>query len=250
MNKSRFQLSILTPVRVDANPEHLTEAWQSVQGLDSSISWEWVVQLDGENKNLFEMIQNMTKGHPVLINDYDRSYGAAVARNTALALSEGNWVLALDSDDWLLADGVKKQVIIAKEGKYQWVTGPALRSFVDKTEPRPSPFKEGEIPVGSVAKEWKRANEKMPILATPIMYQKDLVMYFGGWPALPRSEDVGLLHAINRLQPGFMTGEPFYVYRKWTGQTTAGNQDPRIRKAVLKHREDWDSALRRDPFLL
>lgn len=119
MSNSQFKLSVLTPIRTDANPDHLAKAWQSVQSLDGGIDWEWVVQIDGENKEILKNLESMTKGYPVLINNYDRSYGAAVARNTALALSEGNWILSLDSDDWLLAAGVKEQVAVAKQGKYQ-----------------------------------------------------------------------------------------------------------------------------------
>jgi len=73
----------------------------------------------------------------------------------------------------------------------------------------------------------------------------------GGWPALPSSEDTGLVLAASERFDGFYQGgAAVYGYRKHANQSTA-EPDYADRQAIaIRHNRKWISTLRRTTHLV
>lgn len=108
-------ISVITPVY---NAEHFIG-----QTINS------VLQQNYENIEMFLIDDCSTDSSETIIKKYSEKYdniyyyrqkknmGAAVARNTALALSKGRYVAFLDSDDIWKADKVKRQIALMEKMK-------------------------------------------------------------------------------------------------------------------------------------
>ena len=83
-------------------------------------NWEIIMVDDNSNDNSFDVMNNLTtdiKSKTKLIH-FEQNRGTAIARNTALDLSEGEYIAYLDSDDIWMEDKLEKQIKFMKENNY------------------------------------------------------------------------------------------------------------------------------------
>lgn len=238
-------LSILTPLSSLTPGEYFLKAKESIEAIKAKdgLELEWVVQQDGDGDiDLGESSVEISFAR----NEPGRFFGAATTRTAALMRARGDLVISLDADDYFVRPGLSSQIKALQDNpNYQWATGQARRVIAGKEEARPCPLKPGTIERGEISRAWENNNFKMPVLATPVMFRREILLRAGGWPALMRSEDVSLLFAVSDNYSGFLSREDFYAYRKWEGQTTFNVNDSKTTQTIVRtHRREWSKHFR------
>jgi glycosyltransferase involved in cell wall biosynthesis len=164
--------------------------------------------------------------------------GSGVTRNAALARARGEVVVGLDHDDVFAPGGLAALVAaLAAEpdaawacGRCDWLLPDGGRWAKDDVLP-PGRVDPGTITAGYLA------TDDWPFPAAFTAYRREVLLATGGWPAMPRSEDAGLLLGVAHDHPGVWVPEVVATYRRWDGQKT-------VRPADLALREATHAALR------
>lgn len=102
-------ISILIPTY--NRDSFLSEAIRSVTAQTYS-NWELIVVDDGSTDNTREVIAQISTSLQYI---YQPNAGVSQARNQAFAVSSGDYVLFLDSDDWLLPEALQTLITVLKE---------------------------------------------------------------------------------------------------------------------------------------
>lgn len=216
-------ISVITPA-VAGGSGDLEEAYESL--LDQrdlgDWRWEWIVQEDGEQPTLTG----------ALADDPRVSYGASASRNgpgvtrtLALQRVRGSLVRCLDADDVLLPRGLAVGVELLEQYECAaWAVVERIEfapttATVDAT-PNTQALAEGLVPVGVLARRLE-ADDHFPIHCAGLTIRTAVLRAFGGWSALPRSEDTTMIAAINALFPGAYSREPTFVYRRMEDSLSA-----------------------------
>jgi len=81
--------------------------------------WEMIIVDDCSTDNTREIVETyMAKDPRIHYHCLEQNSGAAVARTTAMALAEGEYMAFLDSDDLWTADKLERQLAFMKENDY------------------------------------------------------------------------------------------------------------------------------------
>jgi len=86
------------------------------QALDSLINqtftdWECIIVNDGSTDNTLHIIEEYSSNESrIRYKTIERSGTAKIPRDTAVTMSRGEWILALDSDDMLATDTIEKML--------------------------------------------------------------------------------------------------------------------------------------------
>ncbi|WP_129837639.1 glycosyltransferase [Streptomyces sp. RFCAC02] len=235
------EISVITPV-YDGGHHYLAAAGESVEAQRLPAGWavQWVVQEDGTTGRPLAGLPDV----PWITRGGARRGGAARARTLGLARATGRLVRALDADDLFpdphaLARDIET---LTRRPDMGWCVSPVLDLLPDGTlRPGPRDPAPGPLPGGCLA-DGLRKNE-LPVVGTAMTTYTALVRLLGGWPALPATEDVGLLLAAEAVTPGWMQERPGAIYRKHGVQSTThpGFTDPaetRARHASVLQRAD------------
>jgi glycosyltransferase involved in cell wall biosynthesis len=214
-------ISVVTPV----HPPHvrfLPEAYESLraQELPEGWGWEWLIQHDGEAES------EPSFDDPRVTFSASPAAGAAGARNLALARSSGEFVRNLDADDLLTGGALERDVqILLAHQNVGWVTSAALDLLPDgevvswaSGDPGERVLEPGWLLDVFISNEWR-----LPVVPGTMCVRRDLLLALGGWMALPRSEDTGLLMALQTVSAGYFIATPSMFYRKHGVQVTAGD---------------------------
>jgi hypothetical protein len=220
-------VSIVTAVHGPSRP-FLPAAGESVrrQQLPDGWIWQWVVQGDGVPVDV--------PTDPQISARSGRAGSAAVARTLALGRTTGTLIKVLDADDQLLPGALARD--IAALDRYPdagWAGSAALDLLPDGTTVAVDAGTGGPISRGALLNAW-RDNDFVPTIhPATVCLRRGLLLALGGWPALPASEDTGLLLAASATSPGVYIAEPGLLYRKWPGQSTGqpAHTDPAERAA-------------------
>jgi len=100
MNTPLF--SIITPVFNGART--IGQTIESVLA-QTETSWEQIIVNDGSTDRTAEIVRSFED--PRLRYEHQANQGRSVARNRAMSVAEGEFLLFLDADDWLLPDALK-----------------------------------------------------------------------------------------------------------------------------------------------
>ncbi|MEU0596253.1 glycosyltransferase family 2 protein [Streptomyces ardesiacus] len=213
-------ISVITPVRPDADAALLLEAFTSVaaQKLPAGWSWEWIVQLDGRRG---EATRSLPQDSRVRIA-CGRQGGAGVARTLGLARAKGEVVRTLDADD-LLTEGALVRDIETLEAHpdIAWCVSGCLDLLPDGALV-PGPYDPPEGPLLLRTLQEAFAADAFPVVGTHLAARSSLLRALGGWPAFPALEALALVMFCAAVSPGRMIAQPGGVYRKHVAQTTAG----------------------------
>lgn len=91
------KISVIMPAyNVEA---YIREAVQSVQSQTYS-NWELIIVDDGSTDHTLKIIQELAEAESRIIYATQQNMGASSARNAALDLATGEFIMFLDSDDW------------------------------------------------------------------------------------------------------------------------------------------------------
>jgi hypothetical protein len=212
-NRHNFDLtvSILTAV-LPARGQYMAETDRSVADVKKEASkagWfvDWTVVIDGPGD-----IPALAAADSVLRLPERR--GVSTARNLALGRASGDWIVPLDADDLLVADGFV-EILSALPGDKDvgWLA--ANRVLMDGSRtphwnPAPRRFE-----IGRLAECW---TSPFPFHPNSIAMRTQLALALGGWPALPSNEDLGLVLLASEAARGFAVPGILTKYRAWSGQ--------------------------------
>jgi glycosyltransferase involved in cell wall biosynthesis len=213
-------ISVVTPV-YQPRPDHLTEAYASIQAQDLPDEWEWqwVVQEDGTTGILDSLLPADVR----ISSGQGRHGGAGTARTLALSRVAGELVKVLDADDQLAPGSLARDISIFQDyPRVQWTTSRVLDLLPDGS----TVGFEDDPPAGLIARRsvidfWQSHNFRASVHPATLCLRRDFLLALGGWMALPASEDTGLLLAANAVADGYFIPDTGLLYRKWAGQSTA-----------------------------
>jgi glycosyltransferase involved in cell wall biosynthesis len=232
------EVSIITAV-FNGGHHYLKNAYESLcrQRLPDGWTWQWVVQEDGMSGEPLGVLPDDVR----ISAGSGRAGRACMARTVALSRATGSLIRILDADD-LLADGAltREIDILDAHPEIGWTACAALDLHPDgtltgvDTDPPAGPIVPAELAASYDA-------HQLSILGTTICVRRDLVLAVGGWPAVPSSEDIGLMLTLNEVSPGWFIAETGYHYRRHPPQSTRQPHftDPteqRARRVVMTER--------------
>jgi len=210
-------ISIITPVAAGRH-HYLPQAYESLlaQTLPAGWEWEWIVQEDGDTGVLSALPDDRR-----IRAGAGRAGRAAMARTLGLARARGVLTRTLDADDELTPGALYRDITtLIDNPDISWCVSPAVDLHPDGTETSgPCDPPAGPLAPGTAAEGYR--NNQLPIVGGTVTAYTELVRLLGGWPALPASEDVALLLALEAVSRGWMVGTTSLRYRKWPGQSTA-----------------------------
>jgi len=101
-----IKYSIITPVY--NRQECILRCMESVRNQDSSYSYEHIIINDGSTDNTEDIISNYANNHPYIhFFSFPQNRGVNAARNKAISLSKGKFIIILDSDDYFNDNALK-----------------------------------------------------------------------------------------------------------------------------------------------
>ncbi|MBP2337398.1 glycosyltransferase involved in cell wall biosynthesis [Saccharothrix coeruleofusca] len=230
------KISVITAA-YGPSAHHLAEAARSVQAQQLPPGWslEWVVQEDGDNP----VLANMLGAHA----HYDRNgtrLGIAATRNLALARATGALVQNLDHDDVLLPHALATLIARFEQHPIHWAVGAADDLLEDGTRQSwDSALPFGLIPAGHVNQWAEQHGGNWPVHGGGLMMRTDTLRAIGGWTGIPVDDDLAALAAISELADGWNDRTVTWLYRKHRAQTTqnslyAGLEDTGRRIALQR----------------
>lgn len=211
-----MKLTVITAC-LPSRADFLSESAGSVPNIISTRSgnWdvEWVLALDGPGS-----IPELSCQAPMKVLQSTQPEGVSSTRNRALMAAAGSWIVNLDGDDTLLADGLSVVAeALESSPDYGWAAGvlldsdgtiyPSLSSASDKR------WRKGEL-----VDEWT-----VPMAFHPGVswMRRDLLIASGGCPALSFVEDKLPIFLVSELAPGITVPNATHQYRRHDEQTSA-----------------------------
>jgi len=216
---------VLTPVAVD-RAGWLVAAAVSVQRarellVGSGVEVEWVVCRDGLSsagggpaRTQFDVMP------PDRLVGWRTRRGIAAARNAALAVANGDWVVPLDADDELDPDGMlaAAAAVRGRPSELGWLG--CNRLLIDGSR---TPHWQDEprgFAVGQLAESWGSPFWFHP---NSVLVRRDMLLRAGGWPALGVNEDLAAILLVSEACNGRADPLVLTRYRVWDGQEVAAD---------------------------
>jgi hypothetical protein len=215
---------------------------------------EWIVALDGPEVGVSSEGDEgvaphrarlktiaMTAGVPVDIVVNRAPGGSALARNVALTRVSAPWLLTLDSDDVLVADGVLAMLeAVESVPGAAWAAGrcPHMdRDGVEIWAGPDDPFLPGPVERGAFW-EAKLRLGGLPFVCAATLASTKAVRQAGGWPSRPRPRgaDTALWAVMTSQHRGVWVPRVVYHYRRHPASVTMQpgfrEQDERLEEIV------------------
>ncbi len=135
------RVSIIIPVY--NRPILVLEAVASLQA-QSLADWEAILVDDGSTDATPEVLQDLAAQDPRLTVLIGRQRGPAAARNTGAAKARSDWLLFLDSDDWLAPEALLSLLRVQNDADL--VYGVGVRVWGDRVQKRSQvPLPRGDL---------------------------------------------------------------------------------------------------------
>lgn len=189
------------------------------QELPPGWEFEWVFQEDGGTPSLGELVDDVP-GARYAANH--KQLGIAGTRNLALSRARGELIRVLDHDDVLLPGALAAPLRWLEDPGdpgVQWVlTASDEIGFGGERHAAEPVSWSGRVPRGSLGALTDSAG-RWSVYCAGLTARIDVVRALGGWMAVPRSEDVGLLTVLAELTDGYIDPEVRWLYRRHPVQT-------------------------------
>ncbi|WBB65748.1 glycosyltransferase [Micromonospora sp. WMMD812] len=216
-----MKISVITPVHTPSIP-YLADAYESLrsQELPDGWTWEWLVQEDGRTGKVATALPADPRIHVAT----GKPGGPGVARNMAMARSDGDLLRVLDADDQLTPGALAREIdAVTGRADVGWTTSSVLDLLPDGST---IGWQHADPPGGKLQRTdvltyFQQHNYGLPVHPATLCIRRELALALGGWMALPGGEDTGLLLAASVVADGFFIAEPGLLYRKHPDQITA-----------------------------
>jgi glycosyltransferase involved in cell wall biosynthesis len=213
-------ISILTPTR-NRRQTYLPLAIASVRALRLSVPYEHVIVDDGsEDGTAAYLAAEAAADLHIRTLRHSQPHGVAATRNTAARAARGAFLVDLDDDDLLIADGVERRYRDLQARPERWaVHGNALKIDAEGR------YLIGEDVHNFLCDDAERcaalffSSEMIPNASTA-MYRREALLALGGWDEqLSCCEDYDLwLRSLERFgPPGFVDAIVALYRRKEAG---------------------------------
>jgi glycosyltransferase involved in cell wall biosynthesis len=211
------QVSVITAV-FNGGHHYLTDAYHSLasQEMPTGWTWEWIVQEDGMTGIPLDELPRDSR----ISSGRGRPGRACMARNLALSRASGTLIRNLDADDLLTPGALAREItVFAERPEVGWTACSVVDLQLDgslrgvDTDPPGGLLEPGSAEAGYRA-------FRLAVHGATLCIRRDLVFALGGWPAMPATEDVGLMLALEIVAPGWFISEVGYHYRKHPAQST------------------------------
>jgi glycosyltransferase involved in cell wall biosynthesis len=226
-------VSVITPTQA-VNADWIGDTFASLtsQVLPLGWEWEWLVQEDGPAP---AVRGRLPEDERIRYAALGVQAGSPTTRNLALARARGDLVGGIDHDDRYADGGLGALVsALADDGDAGWACGQVRWLLPDgSTWQKPDLFAPGRVPAGAVGDYFRRTRD-WPFPAAFALFRRVPLVAHGGWPALPRSDDAGLLAAYAEAWPGQWVARTVGCYRRWSGQKTVRPEDLALRHDVAE----------------
>lgn len=123
----KIDVSIIIPV---FNAEKTLPSLINSLLSETRINIEIIIVDDGSTDNTNEILKKITDHRVVLVEQPNR--GVYAARNLALSMHQGRWVMFIDADDAISKDFVYNRVLVAEQGNFDVVIFNGHRFGIDK----------------------------------------------------------------------------------------------------------------------
>ena len=219
------EVSVLTPVfRPDR--EFFLEAWRSICAQEG-LGWEWVLQFDGSAQEMRSWLPDEIRDDPRCRPAAAGNFGVAITRNLGILRCRAPFVQCLDYDDILLPGAIAAALeTLRADPELAFCFGDAVDMLPDGTfERRPAhkTLPVGRVEAGTIS-DWYLAGKPHRLIFGSVMWRPEFVFAYGGWTALPVSEDFGLSFAVVSQHPIAFIGRDTMHHRVHPGQFTARPQ--------------------------
>lgn len=176
---------------------------------------------------------------------FGRHCGTSAARNRCLIGTSSQYLMPIDADDIAICEGIAASLEeLQKHRSAKWAAFKSPDFTVVPGDGTPfGPYREW------TAREWRKweavqwweshqpgnPSEKyfQPFRSNCVIYETAAVKEAGGWPAMPVSEDLGLLLKVNSRHPGIQT-QHSGIHRRLHPQQTTQNEGYEADRAI------WD----------
>jgi glycosyltransferase involved in cell wall biosynthesis len=214
-------ISILTAVDPARGRLFLT-AYESVSIQDLPVGWSFqlLIQEDSAEPSLQKLLPNDPR---ISYSWNGQRGGIATTRNLGLVRAEGRYLRVLDDDDELIQGALFRDIsILESKPDIAWTTSRAVDRNPDGSEYEPpSSIEFGMIEVGGLYQSWIEKSGIPPVHPATLCARTSVLRAFGGWMALPISDDVGLLMAMSNIFRGYFADHVSLRYFKSDFQVTA-----------------------------
>jgi hypothetical protein len=231
---------VLTPVfRPEA--EHLRDAWDSVRRQEE-VAWRWVLQVDGSESDLEAWIPAALRGDDRVSAAANGVHmGTSTTRNLGLVRCEAELVQQLDQDDLLLDGALTAGVrTLRADEELAFCFGELTHMHPDGST-RPAEFQHGAWSPGRIEpgeiEERLREGRRAGVPNTAVMWRKRHLLAYGGWAAIPYSEDAATIFAVAQRHPAAFFGREAVCHRLHAEQAY---ESPNARRT-----RDWQRAFLR-----
>lgn len=234
-----MQVSVITAVGPrSGHQRYLEQAYESLR-VSTLEEWEWCVQIDSNpefhSSRDIRLLEGWSEKDPRIKIGYNATHsGISVTRNLALIRAAGEFAMALDSDDTLMSDTLRRWAWILDSDEslaYVFGTPQVKDQGRPKEAPKPdvSPLDEGRLESGVVSDAWLK-DKKMPLHPEAVMWRRNLALRFGGYSALPNGGDEALALALADAFPVFHDSEPSWSRRLHPESTSAWKDGAEVRQ--------------------
>lgn len=231
------ELSVIVPV-------YNTEAFLATC-LDSILSqtgvtMEVIIVNDGSTDSSADIIQRYAMKDSRIRCEYQTNQGLSVARNAGLRSAKGEYVLFVDSDDWLLPDSLRYYLYVAHRKDVDVVVGivsiyyengtVGVWSFDADLQNR-QPVMSGEEYLNSVVQSRRFA----PMVYTYFCRRSMLEQYDLTFePGLIHEDELWTPHMLLRARSLTFGATPHYAYRRRTSGsiTSSTSQSARLQSLI------------------
>lgn len=211
-------VSVLTAV-YNPNPSFLKESYEAL--LQQDISWQWVLQVDGEPASISNIPAHVKCDSRVDVRANGERLGVAATRNLGLLACEHEYVQNLDGDDVLQPNALPLLAAAIGQESVGFAFGRTLNRKQDGTlsQWQPAPYDFGLIEPGVIGKRWAETGKHHVTLAAT-MWRKTLLHAHGGWAAVRGREDLSLLLAVSAHHKAAYVDAVTLHYREHPEQST------------------------------
>jgi len=202
-------------------PEHRLSEIHAVLAA-SRVSWEWLIQLDGERDRALPA--EVAADPRTQVERNGRQLGIATTRNRALSRATAPLLLNVDSDDVPAREALTDLPPAFEDPAVGLGFGDWVEHWPDRDPWIPDVrFDPGRLEPGRLSQIWA-AERWVPLHLAGAMWRTDAVLAAGGWTATVGGADIGLLLGVDAEWASFYVPVTTFTYHHHGDQVTASDE--------------------------